>query len=134
MAREFRAKEPALLLRQVMNRVERVGPDPKGGATQFLEHAKAGRGLVCFGMAHLYAAAARGNGLQARIIGLSRNLGDRYDSHTTVEVRQDGRWVIFDPTFNVSFARDGVLLGAEEIQRALLEGTFQTIAPSSTVR
>ena len=129
MAREFRGKEPVVLLSQVMNRVERVGPDPKGGAAQYLEHAKAGGGLVCYGMAHLYAAAARGNGLQARIIGLSRNLGDRYDSHTTVEIRQDGRWAIFDPTFNVSFARDGVLLGAEEIQQALLEGTLQTIVP-----
>jgi len=68
--------------------VTRVGPDPSGGVREFLAHAKAGGGLVCFGMAHLYAAAASGNGLQARIIGLSRNLGDRYDAHTTVEVRQ----------------------------------------------
>jgi hypothetical protein len=129
LAREFSGKDSVELLRAVMNGVTRVGPDPPGGVRQFLEHAKAGGGLVCFGMAHLYAAAASGNGLQARIIGLSRNLGDRYDAHTTVEVRQEGRWVLFDPTFNVSFARDGILLGAEEIQRAFLDGTFQAIVP-----
>jgi SAM-dependent methyltransferase len=129
VAREFSGRDPVELLRAVMNGVTRVGPDPPGGVRQILEHAQAGGGLVCFGMAHLYAAAARGNGLQARIIGLSRNLGDRYDAHTTVEVRQEGRWVLFDPTFNVSFARNGILLGAEEIQQALLEGTFQTIVP-----
>jgi SAM-dependent methyltransferase len=129
LAREFSGRDPVELLRAVMNRVTRVGPDPPGGVRQFLEHAKAGGGLVCFGMAHLYAATARGNGLHARIIGLSRNLGDRYDAHTTVEVRQEGRWVLFDPTFNVSFARNGILLGAEESQQALLEGTLQTIVP-----
>jgi len=98
VAREFSGRDPVELLRAVMNGVTRVGPDPPGGVRQILEHAQAGGGLVCFGMAHLYAAAARGNGLQARIIGLSRNLGDRYDAHTTVEVRQEGRWVLFDPT------------------------------------
>lgn len=129
LAREFPGRDPAELLRAVMNGVTRVGPDPRGGVRQFLEHAKAGGGLVCFGMAHLYAAAAQGNGLQARTIALSRNLGDRYDAHTTVEVRHEGRWVLFDPTFNVSFARDGILLGAEEIQKAFLDGTFPAIAP-----
>lgn len=129
VAQEFSARDPVALLREVMNGVPRVGPDPRGGITQFREHVKAGEGLVCFGMAHLYAAAAHGNGLQSRIVGLSRNLGDRYDAHTTVEVRQGGRWVLFDPTFNVSFRRNGVLLGAEDIQRALLEGTHQSIVP-----
>jgi len=131
LAHEFSGRDPVELLRAVMNSVTRVGPDPSGGVREFLAHAKAGGGLVCFGMAHLYAAAASGNGLQARIIGLSRNLGDRYDAHTTVEVRQNGRWVLFDPTFNVSFARDGILLGAEEIQKAFLDGTFQSITPVS---
>ncbi len=129
VAQEFSERDPVALLRAVMNGVTRVGPDPRGSARDLLAHVKAGEGLVCFGMAHLYAAAAQGNGLQARIVGLSRNLGDRYDAHTTVEVRQDGRWVLFDPTFNVSFSRNGILLGAEEIQRALLEGTHQTIVP-----
>jgi hypothetical protein len=128
-AGEFREKDPILLLRQVMNLVERAGPDPAGGALQFLAHAKAGGGLTCFGMAHLYAAAARANGLEARIIGLSRNLGDRYDAHTTVEIRQGQRWVIFDPTFNASFEKNGARLGAEEVQQALLDGTFQAVAP-----
>ncbi|HEB12254.1 MAG TPA: hypothetical protein ENI11_01095 [Actinobacteria bacterium] len=43
---------------------------------------------------------------------------DAYDSHVTVEVcLEDGRWVVLDPTFNISFIdREGGLMSAHDIK------------------
>jgi hypothetical protein len=44
------------------------------------------------------------------------------DTHTTVEVAIGGRWVVYDPTFNVSFTRNGRYLGVSELYDAWVLG------------
>jgi hypothetical protein len=111
----------------VIDSVTKIESGPEAPAGAILDHLDQGGGLLCAGLARLYAATLVANGQEARVVSLSRNFPDRSDSHTTVEVRQDGRWVIFDPTFNLSFIREGVLQGAEEIHRALIDGTASEI-------
>jgi hypothetical protein len=123
----FQGDTPTALLRQVIDSVTKIESGPEAPAGAILDHLDQGGGLLCAGLARLYAATLVANGQEARVVSLSRNFPDRSDSHTTVEVRQDGRWVIFDPTFNLSFIREGVLQGAEEIHRALIDGTASEI-------
>jgi hypothetical protein len=117
------------LLRTVMDSVREVAPEPSASAEQLYALAQQGHGLLCSGMATLYFAALTSNGVRARVVELSRDLFDAFDSHVTVEVWHEGRWVIFDPTFHVSFERSGQLLGAQEIADSLLDGSAAAITP-----
>ena len=129
-ATRFPGDDPVTILRQVMATVPAVAPDP---ATEdplaLLEHAEAGGGLVCTGMAGLYRAALEANGFDARLVVLARFLSDPYETHVTVEVREQGRWVIYDPTFGVTFEADGRRLGAQDIKRALVAGGIEKVSP-----
>ncbi len=129
IARAFAGRDPRALVAQVMNAVQAVGPEPSGDPAAVLEHVRRGGGVACGGMSRLFFAALRANGLDARIVTLRRSLLDRLDTHTTVEVRMGGRWVIVDPTFHVTFERNGRLLGAVEIHEALLHGGAAGIVP-----
>jgi len=116
-------------LRNVMNKVRKVAHTPSRDISSLLAYVKSGGGLDCSGMADLYLDELLENHIKARQISLFRDLGDMYDSHATVEVYLNGKWVIFDPTFNISFTKNGVLIGAEDIHQALIHGTFGDIKP-----
>jgi hypothetical protein len=116
-----------VLLDRVMNAVSKVEDYNTTNMQALLRHVQNGGGLTCAGMADLYRYVLGLNGIQARRITLVRNLMDSYDTHETVEVFLSGKWVIVDPTFHVSFERDGQLLNAQEINEALEKGTFYTI-------
>lgn len=118
----FRGESPTALLRQVVDSVARVEAGPDAGPAEILAHLGRGGGLLCGGMARLFAAALEANGIESRVVFLSRNFPDPSDSHVTVEVREEGRWVIYDPTFNLSVVRGGRRLGAEEVQQSLIRG------------
>lgn len=51
------------------------------------------------------------------------------DLHVTTELRVDDRWVVYDPTFHVTFEKDGVQLGAVDIHRELLENGAVDVLP-----
>ena len=93
------------------------------------DHAKQGGMLTCNGMAELYLHALRIQGVQARKLFVVKNFGDSCQSHTIVEIFLDGKWRIFDPTFHVSFKKDGQLIGAQDIAQALVDGSFSGIEP-----
>jgi hypothetical protein len=127
-AGRFSGDDPIGLMRQVMELVPCVASDPPTEDPLVLvEHAEAGGGLVCTGMASIFRAALEENGFDARIVVLARFLSDRYETHTTVEVREDGRWVVYDPTFGITFERDGVRLGAQEVKEAFVAGDIGSI-------
>lgn len=117
------------LLRWTMDQVERAEVSNPGSARRALEIARAGGGLSCGPLADIYQHALTVEGYRARRIQLARSLFNMQDTHVTVEVLVDGKWVIFDPTFHLSFTRNGRLLGAADIHRALRDGTHGGIEP-----
>ncbi len=99
----------------------------RASARDQLEFARAGGGLNCSQMGLIFHAALHALGFRARLVTLMADASPRVflagvDTHQTVGVLLDGRWIVFDPTFHVSFAREGRLLSAREVQHALLAG------------
>lgn len=131
-ARRFEGDDPVEIMAKVRDAVTCVDDDPgTEDPTALLEHVDNGGGLVCTGLASIYRAALEANGFDARIVVLSRFLTDPFDTHTTVEVREGDRWVIYDPTFGVTFERAGRRLGAQDVKRALIEGGIEEVEPRS---
>lgn len=129
LALKFRSKDPLVLLEQVMNSVNKIETRPRYDALSVYRDSLKGKGTLCGGMASLYFSVLRLNGINARIVLLTRNLYDIYDTHTTVEVLINNRWVIFDPSFNVSFEKEGKLIGSQEIKESLCDGSLYKIKP-----
>jgi hypothetical protein len=122
---ELRGSNPVDLMQRVMNMVPRVGPDL--GDRLVNVYRQRGGGLLCAGMARIYFNALVVNGWRARIVDLRKSALDPWDSHMVVD--QAGAWHIYDPTFNVAYARAGRFLGVEEIQRSLRDGSYGSIRP-----
>lgn len=125
----FQGDDPQRLLEQVMNEVSQAEDFAASDVNAIYDHVQQGGGLICTGMATFYSTALQANHIEARRVVLKRDQFDIYDTHTTVEVLVDGRWVIFDPTFNVSFTKNGRLIGAQAVTAALFDGTFNEIEP-----
>lgn len=87
------------------------------------------KGENCNGMSELFLHTLRAQGYKARKLFVVKSIGDQYATHTLVEVFEKNKWVIYDPTFNVSFKKDGQLLGAVDISRSLLDGSSKQIKP-----
>jgi hypothetical protein len=129
LAKGFHGLDHLTLLEQVMDLVGKCEPGPSTDVLHALEHVRRGGGLLCSGMANLYFNVLRLNGFIARRTYLMRHLFDRNDTHVTVEVLVDGKWIIFDPTFHVGFEKNGQLIGAQTISESLHDGSFNTIKP-----
>lgn len=128
-ANEFTCKDPVILLQQTMNSVNKIEKTDYSNAWEAYSIAKSGKGLLCDGMAEIYLATLTSNGIPSRMVVLRKNIFEIYDTHATVEVFKDNRWVIYDPTFNCSFEKNGQLIGAQEISDSLYDGTAVSIKP-----
>lgn len=93
-----------------------VPPSPSPYSTGALYQAYAGlasgtTGYYCDGMAFVYYFILRELGLDARVVIIGDadyfTTGNTLDTHTTVDVYLDGRWVSMDPTFNVTYQCNG---------------------------
>lgn len=113
-----------------MNQVTAKEKQSGLSAAEVLLAVEAGRGLICTGLSLGYQEALAAFGFKTRRVALSRNLTSTFDTHVTVEAKIGRRWVILDPTFNVGFERGGSLLGAQDIWRALRDGTAGSIRPA----
>jgi hypothetical protein len=127
----FKATSPECIMQKVMNFV----PGDKRFVLysekikDIYEHAKKGGGLNCNGMAELFIYALRSQGYTCRKLFLVKDIGSSFATHTVVEVFQDGKWVLYDPTFNVSFSKHDKMLQAKDIYKSLLNGSLQDIKP-----
>lgn len=83
----------------------------------------------CNDMSERFLKKLLAQGYKARKLFVVKSIGDPYATHTLVEVFENNRWVIYDPTFNVSFKKDGQLLSAVDISKSLLDGSFKNIEP-----
>lgn len=102
----------------------RTGAWSRAAALRNLVRASYPHGVTCDLLATAMWLLARESGLPVRIAVGSSNLRTwAYDSHTTVEVRVGGRWIISDPTFGGYFTegRRGRKLGAADLS-ALVNG------------
>ncbi len=127
----FTGSSPVDIMRNVMNFVDqkKTGAPRSEYVQDIYEHAKTGGGLNCNGMAELFLHALRLQGYKARKLFVVKSLGDEHATHTLVEVWQEGRWVVYDSTFNVSFKKEGRLVGAVEIAYSLLDGSCKAVEP-----
>jgi hypothetical protein len=93
--------------------------------------AQAGQGLSCGGMAQLFHEMAAASGVPARVVQLYRSDFDSTDTHVLVEVQlDDGRWAIFDPTFNLTFEdAAGAMLGVQDVRARLASGQSDDVLP-----
>ena len=96
---------------------------------EFYKTAEQGGVLNCNGMAELFLHALHLQKIPARKVFINTNFGDFYSSHTLIEVLQDGKWVIFDPTFHVSFLYKQTLLGVQEMVELIKSGNYTEIKP-----
>ena len=115
----------------LMNRVDTVdAPVRIGSPEQMLAAIESGSGALCGQMARLFRHVLASLGLPSRTVYLQRNPFDCHDCHTQVEVMIMGRWVLFDPTFNLMFRdAEGRLLNAFEIKEKIFLGKHSEVRP-----
>ncbi len=78
-----------------------------------------GTPLACDSMAIIFKEGLEALGYKARLIQLYKSDFSSSDTHMLVEVFINGKWRLFDPTFNVTFEHEGNLLGVNEVQELL---------------
>jgi hypothetical protein len=125
---KYKGSDPVDIMQKVMNTVSsRKQCLTSGTETDFFNHVMAEKGVTCAGIAEIYLHALRLNGFTARKLFAVKDIGNDFATHTIVEVLQDDKWVMYDPTFNISCKKDGNLLGAQEIYAALIDGSYKDI-------
>lgn len=119
----------AVFLRNVVYRDVPMKPTPTGFVFDepfeaWKTSTKGRAGHVCGGLSILYMQALKAFGLQSRQIGMFASVNEKeapLDSHVSVDVFADGRWVAMDPTFNISLrGADGRPLSWEEARAEML--------------
>ncbi len=117
-------------LRWCMNRVRNYRPDPVGAEdpVALLKAVEAGKATLCGGMAAIFQHVLAAVGMQSRTVLLQSSIFNPYDAHTTVEVKLNGKWVIMDPTFHVTFTGpEGNWLSAQEIRNKMFSAVQHDI-------
>ena len=129
--KQFLAASPQKIMQKIMNFTsgEKGGRQKSDRIQDIFDHAQSGGGLTCAGMSELFLHALRLQGYKARKLFVVKSIGDPYVTHTLVEVFENNKWVIYDPTFNVSFKKNDQLLSAVDICKSLLDGSFKDIEP-----
>lgn len=120
-------KDIVKVLNWTMNQVQKVEYSASSTPMDALNKARDGQGLLCGDMSLIFESALHSLGYKTRQLQLFRSLFDNTDTHVTVEVLINKRWVIFDPTFGVSFSLDNQLLGAIEIHNAVKNGKISEL-------
>lgn len=122
-------REKALqILRWVSQTATKVDSFRSGDPIENLTHIQSGGGAICSNLAIVLQHALATQHIPSRKIWLMRNLMDTRDVHVSVEVLLNGKWVILDPTFNLSFTNEkGDLLSAQEVHNALMKGEANSI-------
>jgi len=110
------------ILKNTMNSVTKVSSGPSENIAILRAHISAGGGLLCGGMALLLKENLAEKGIPARIVTFRRELNLIGDTHVSVEIPVDGRWILVDPTFHTLFRSGGEFLGAHDLRRAIESG------------
>ncbi len=92
-------------------------------------HLKSNKPLLCGEIARLYGYILHLYGFKVRYITVARSMFDAFDRHSTIEIWDEVRekWIISDPTFNISFKCDSVFLSSDELYDLIHAGNFNLI-------
>ncbi len=103
-------------------------PEPAWNARRILDRIRSGDlpGGACSEYAVVLLQASLAAGIPARIVSLESREGS---GHRVVEVwaKENRRWMVMDPFFDVAYEREGVLLNAWDLHRALESGETEGI-------
>lgn len=102
------------------------GPDPED-AYALQAKVEAGEPILCAGIADLYASVMTAKGFEVRRVELLRSMMADADTHAVVEVREQGRWVLYDPTHSTTYEVAGRRLGAQGIKERFLNGGIEEV-------
>lgn len=87
---------------------------------ELLQEGLKGTPLACDSMSRILREALALLGYKARNVQLYADIFNSDDTHVVVEVFIGDRWLIFDPTFNVTYqTQEKKLLGVREVQTDL---------------
>ncbi len=88
-----------------------------------------GIGLGCAPMSMILREALALHHISARTVLLYRTDFAVRDTHQIVEAFISGKWIAFDPTFNVTYQHDGEPLGVKEIQELINKPNNTSVSP-----
>lgn len=92
-------------------------------------HLISNKKLLCGEIALLYGYILNLSGFDVRYITISRSLFDEYDRHSTIEIwdKKRNKWIISDPTFNITFMSDTTYLSSDELYDLVHSGKYDMI-------
>ncbi|MCX8056469.1 MAG: hypothetical protein N3F03_02520 [Ignavibacteria bacterium] len=96
---------------------------------EIYKHLKSNKPLLCGELAKLYGYILHLYGFKVRYITVARSLFDSFDRHSTIEIWDErrGKWIISDPTFNISLICDTIFLSSDELYDLIHAGNFNLI-------
>jgi hypothetical protein len=122
--------EKAIAIREALLNIGSVKKEgTEGSPLELLRGLKAGKTLTCSDLSLLYGFMLNLVGFDVRHIVVSRSLFDIWDSHSMVEVWDERRskWILSDPTFNVSFEKNGEYLSSDQVYDLIHSGNYDSI-------
>lgn len=115
------------ILKWIMNQIPVVEDSYVKSSWEMVLRGRAGRGVLCSGMAQMFRDALLAHDIPARIMVLQRDLFSS-DSHATVEAWVNGKWRLYDPTFHIALRADGDRVGLFEARDWFLRGKGRPIS------
>ncbi|MEW5735391.1 MAG: transglutaminase-like domain-containing protein [Thermodesulfobacteriota bacterium] len=120
--------EQAILLRNHV--YSRVPLKPSQQGTDFMKFFEEfhksvydpNHGHICGGLTNVFMVVCEAFGIPSRYAGLFSDVKEPYDSHATVEVFVDGKWVAMDPTYNVMLKEGNSYIGYQRVRELILAG------------
>jgi hypothetical protein len=128
----FQSKDPMEqylgALQWTMNQVRKISYNPKGDdPVALLQSVESGSGALCGDIADLYRNVLAAIGKPSRKIWLYRDLFNQ-DTHATVEVLLNGKWILICPTFGIFFTNsEGQILSVQDLKKVLFKGNRSDI-------
>ena len=123
--------EEAIKVREAIRNLGHIGEIRASGTPiDLLEGIRENRRLLRGELAFLYGYTLDSLGFKVRNMRVARSVFDPWDSHSIIEVWDEsrGRWVLSDPTFNVSFLKSGEYLSTVQLYEAIHSGKLSEVA------
>ncbi len=126
---EFTIEKAITIREALLNVTSFKNEGIENGPIGLLRGLRAGKTLSCWDISLVYGYMLKTVGFKVRHIAVSRSLFDIWDSHTTVEVWDEkrGKWILSDPTFNVSFKKNNEYLSSDELYDLIHSGNCSLI-------